>query len=112
MPTEYRPSTSSESTWCPATQACVGRAQCLDQPHPGFCGTCPHYSHRLRFRRRIGAEIVNCPVASGKLSDAFNRGDVSVAEAVGFSGSVITRDTCLLVKPFMHCASCPERRNK
>ena len=106
----FRKSTSGEFVWCPQSHHQVPRVKCLDRPYVGYCGTCVKYPHRLRIRRGIGSEIVDCPATRTTRASrtACEAADHNAAYDLGILGTVVTRDICILVKPFLQCPMCPE----
>lgn len=86
--------------WAPKSggaQHTVSRAFCVMQPTPS-CPTCVHRNFTITFQVGIGAQEVACPrwtSLSGR-----GRGERPTYETM-------RRETCLQLKPFDYCPSCP-----
>ncbi len=76
----------------------TSRAVCLTKPKEQ-CQTCPNSSFRMAFQFRAVDQLVACP-----------RWESAEAEKEGrdpLDYEMVRRDTCLRLKPFTFCSSCP-----
>lgn len=76
----------------------VSRTTCLLKAKEQ-CGTCPNSRVVLRFQLRVVDQVVACPRWESEEDRRERRDPLDYVE--------VRRDTCIRVKPFDHCDSCP-----